>query len=184
MPDLLLLRSATVSDDVAAARARLHALDQAVAAGETKSSAHLWGGAGLGIVTALPDYPYDESNKYVVTPYAAPLSWLVRALWAACRPLLDSMTKLEFFGRLGNAAHRYQERAGDSENARDLLGAVLHEAYDIVNDIENGHFQTLAVAPRGVVHDDLLPAAAHDDALSDAEIEEWFNEHGLPDGQS
>lgn len=173
-----------MSDDIAAARARLRSLDEAVAAGEARSSVHLWGGAGLGVVTALPDHPYDESNKYVVTAYAAHLSWLVRALWAACRPLLDSMTKLEFFGRLGNAAHRYQERAGDSENARDLLGAVLHEAYDIVSDIENDRFEALAVAPRGVVHDDLLPAAAHDDALSDAEIEDWFNEHGLPDDQS
>lgn len=173
-----------MTDDVAAARARLHALDRAVAAGEARSSAHLWGGAGLCVVTALPDAPYDDSIKYVVTAYAAPLSWLVHALWTTCRPLLDSVTKFEFFGRLGNAAHRYQERAGDSENARDLLGAVLHEAFDVVSDIDSGRFVALPVAPRGVVHDDLLPAAAHDDAVSDAEIEQWFNGHGLPDERS
>jgi hypothetical protein len=51
--------------------------------------------------------PYNESLKYVVTPHAASLSWLVRALLVACRLLFDSMTKFELVGRLGNAAHRY-----------------------------------------------------------------------------
>ncbi|QZH65027.1 hypothetical protein [Mycolicibacterium farcinogenes] len=173
-----------MTDDVAAVRTRLHALDQAVAAGEAGSSRHPWEGAGLCVVTAMPDHPYDGSIKFVVTPHAAALSWLVRALWTACHPLMDSMAKVEFFGRLGNAAHRYQRRASDSEKTRDLLGAVLHEAYDIVADIETGRFQPFPVAPRGVVHDDLLPADVHDDALSDAEIEQWFHEHGLPGERS
>ena len=89
------------------------------------------------------------------------------------------MTKIEFFGRLGNAAHRYQQRAGDGENARDLLGAVVHEAYEILSDIENDRFYALSVAPPGVVHDDLLPDSEHDDALSDAEIEQWFTDRGF-----
>jgi hypothetical protein len=133
----------------------------------------------LGVVTALPESHYDESLRYVVTPHAASLSWLVRALWVACRPMFDSVTKVEFFGRLGNAARRYQQRAGDDENARDLLGAVVHEAYEIMSDIENGRFYALPVAPAGVVHDDLLPDSAHDDALSVAEIEQWFKDHGI-----
>jgi hypothetical protein len=168
-----------VSDKLAAARARLQALDQAVAAGEAGEDRRLWGGAGLGVVTAMPESHYDESAKYVVTPHAASLSWLVRALWAACRPMFDSMTKFEFFGRLGNAAHRYQQRAGDDENARDLLGAVVHEAYEILSDIENGRFYALPVAPPGVVHDDLLPDSEHDDALSVADTEQWFKDRGF-----
>jgi hypothetical protein len=112
-------------------------------------------------VTTVPEDRYDdESVKYVVTPHAASLSWLVRALWIACRPMFDSMTKIEFFGRLGNAARRYQERAGNDARERDLLGAVIHEAYEIVSDKKSGRFYyALPVAPLGVVHDDLLPTA-------------------------
>jgi hypothetical protein len=168
-----------VSDKLTAARDRLQALDQAAAAGEVGDDRRLWGGAGLGVVTGLPEPQYNESLKYVVTPHAASLSWLVRALWVACRPMFDSVTKVEFFGRLGNAARRYQQRAGDDENERDLLGAVVHEAYEILSDIENDRFYALPVAPAGVVHDDLLPDSTHDNALSSAEIEQWFNDRGF-----
>jgi hypothetical protein len=89
------------------------------------------------------------------------------------------MMRIEFFGRLRNAARRYQQRAGDNENARDLLGAVVHEAYEILSDIENGRFYALPVAPPGVVHDDLLPNSEHDDALSNAEIDQWFKDRGF-----
>jgi hypothetical protein len=168
----------TVSDKLAAARARLQVLDQAVAADEVGRSRRLWGGAGWCVVTAMPKSHYDESLKYVVTPHAARLSWLVRALWAACRPLFDSMTKFEFFGRLGNAADRYQQRAGGGENARDLLGAVVHEAYEILSEVENGRFSALPVASRGVVYDDLLPDSERDDAQSVAEFEQWMKDRG------
>ncbi len=163
---------------LAAARARLQALDKAVAAGKVCEDRHLWGGAGLVVDTTMPEPPYREA-KYVVTPYAASLSWLVRALWAACRPLFDSMTKFEFFGRLANAALRSQQRAGSGENARYLLGAVVHEAFEIVGDIENGRFKALPVAIAGEVHDDQLPNSEHDDALSDADIEQWFKDGGF-----
>jgi hypothetical protein len=86
------------------------------------------------------------------------------------------MTKVEFFGRLGNGARRYQQRAGENQNVRDLLNAVVHEAYEIVSDIDNGRFYALPVAPPGVVHDDLLPDSAHDDALSDSDLEQWFKD--------
>jgi hypothetical protein len=62
----------------------------------------------LCVVRTMPKPPYNESLKCVVTPHAASLSWLVRALWVAGRPLFDSMTKFEFVGRLGNAAQRHQ----------------------------------------------------------------------------
>lgn len=162
-----------VEDQLAAARARLHALDRALAAGEVLEDRRLWGGAGLGIVTALPD-SHDTDARYVVTPHAAALSWFVRAIWVGCRPLLDSVTKIEFFGRLGNAAHRCQQRAGGKEDVRDLLGAVVHEAYEVLSDLENGSFFALSVAPGGIVHDDLVDESAHNDGVSSAQIEEWF----------
>lgn len=149
-----------------------------MAGGEVSEDRRLWGGAGLGIVTAVPE-SHNNDVRYVVTPYAAPLSWLVRAIWVACRPLLDSMTKIEFFARLGNAARRYQRRAGKDQNVRDLLGAVMHESYEIVSDIENGRFYALPVAPAGVAHDDLIPDSAHDDALSSADMNERFKHRGV-----
>jgi hypothetical protein len=84
------------------------------------------------------------------------------------------MTKIEFFGRLGNAAHRYQQRAGDNSQERELLVAVVHEAYEIVSDLEHSRFYALPVAPRGVIHDDFSPEHAHDDAPDSAAIEQWF----------
>ena len=56
------------------------------------------------------------------------------------------------------------------------LGAVVHAAYEIVSDTENGRFCVLPVAPRGVVHDDLLLNSARDDALSDSDLEQWFKD--------
>jgi hypothetical protein len=169
----------TMSTKLAAAHARLQAVDRAVSAGEAGADRRLWGGAGLVVVAAMPEPGCDESARYVVTPHAARLSWLVRAAWAVCGPLFDSATKSEFFGRLGNAARRYQQRAGDRENARDLLGAVVHEAYETVSDIECGRFQTLPVAPAGFAHDDLLPDSERDDALSDTEFAQWFKDHDV-----
>jgi hypothetical protein len=172
-----------MKDQLTNARSCLQSLDQAVAAGEAGRARRLWGGAGLCVVTAITEDPHVESVKYVVTAYASSLSWLVGELWVGCRALLDSMTKVEFFGRLGNAAQGYLQRAGNDASERDLLGAVVHEAYEIVSDIENGRFCALAVAPAGVVHDDLLPESAHCDAVSSAQIAQWF-EAEVPDGES
>jgi hypothetical protein len=33
----------------------------------------------------------------------------------------------------------------DGENARDLLGAVVHEAFEMVSDIEQGRFKASAL---------------------------------------
>jgi hypothetical protein len=52
-------------------------------------------------------------------------------------------------------------------------------AYEILSDIENGRFCALPVASLGIVHDDSLPESAHDDALSGAEIEQWFIDRGV-----
>lgn len=169
----------TVKGELVAARARVRALDQAIASGSVGDGGKLWGGAGLVVAIAMPEAPYEQSHRYVITPYGANLSWMLRALHVAFRPLLDSVTKPEFFGRLGNAALRYQHRAGAEEDRRDLLGAVVHEAYDILDDIEHDRFRALPVAPAGVVYDDLQPDAQHDDVLSDLELAQWFQDHGI-----
>ena len=54
------------------------------------------------------------------------LSWLFNELGAAFRPVLDHVTKLEFFGRLAKAAIAYHEQAGDSAHVQGLLEAVLY----------------------------------------------------------
>ncbi|MDQ2805480.1 MAG: hypothetical protein M3Z04_00950 [Chloroflexota bacterium] len=111
--------------------------------------AHGWGGAGV-IVTKEPP-PREASSDwrsvyYAVTPHANEVGWLFRGLWAAFRPLLDHMSKQPFFERLATVIPKYQEsRKGKPENAGELLTIVLNEAYNILDDIQKGTFDTLAL---------------------------------------
>ena len=119
-----------------------------------------WGGAGVGIAAEpLPErWPDDfyPDPRVVVTPYVRELSWLFEQLWAAFRPLLDHMTKLEFFGRLANAAIAYHKRAGDDADVQGLLEAVLAKAGSIATEISNGTFVALSVAPGRAIAEDFM----------------------------
>jgi hypothetical protein len=86
--------------------------------------------------------------RFVVTPNAFQLSWLIARLGKRFGGKIDYMSKFEFYGRLANAAIRYQASC-HAESARDLLLAVLHEAYAMVDELEAGVFEFLAVASGG-----------------------------------
>ena len=114
-----------------------------------------WGGAGLLVTTVQLDS--QESNFYpdprsVVTPYAHEIGWLITRLWElfSSHKLLDCCTKIEFLGRLGNAAVRYQQSLnGRPENIRDFLDAVYQEAHNILDEMAKDEFDYLTVAANG-----------------------------------
>jgi hypothetical protein len=80
---------------------------------------------------------------------------MLKRLWTACSPLFDSASKIEFFGRLANAAQRQIDSAGKDEDARPLLRAVLAEAGAILDEMEDGTLVWLEFAPGGVLRYDL-----------------------------
>jgi hypothetical protein len=144
--------------ELAAARRRIDELAAAVAAGEI-GSARQFGGAGVLLLSEpLPDDPdsFYPLPRSVVTPYVAELSWLFKQLGGAFRGLIDSMTKFEFYGRLGNAANAYHEIAGRDENVRGLLEAVLTKARAIAAEMSDGTFVALPVAPGRAIAEDFM----------------------------
>lgn len=120
-----------------------------------------WGGADVGI-TSRPPKPWDEESfypkpRYVVTPNAKPLSKLFYDLRDAFREMLDSCSKIEFYGRLAMAALNYQGGLqGKPEDTTELLKAVFHEAQAMLVEMEQRNFQVLEVAPGGAIWADLV----------------------------
>jgi hypothetical protein len=123
-----------------------------------------WGGAGVifsrerlaAPASAVKGF-YPET-KYITTPHAGEAGWLLNRLRDIFSEagLIDSCTKIEFFGRLANAALRYQKQARRNETDTLLLAAMLAEAKVILGEMEKGKFACFMVAPGGVIVDDLL----------------------------
>jgi len=84
------------------------------------------------------------------------LSWLFCQLQDIFLELYDRTLELEFFSRLANTALRYQRMSKDDENQRDLLFAVLHEAFAILEEMEEGNFEYFLVSPGNEIVDDFI----------------------------
>jgi hypothetical protein len=120
-----------------------------------------WAGADVAFTTKAP--LKSESNFYpaprvVITPHAHAAGWLLSELWKLFseNELLDGCTKIEFFGRLANAATRYQANLiGSSETVEGLLSAIFDESREILNEMSGGKFEYLVVAPGNVIAEDL-----------------------------
>ncbi len=93
--------------------------------------------------------------------------------------MYDGTTKIEFFGRLANAALRYQDKCGGNEKQRDLLFAVLHEAFAMLDEMEEGTFQYLAIAIGNTIADDLIERAESRGFIGVDETKEFFAERGV-----
>ena len=122
-----------------------------------------WGGAGVifsrerlaasaGAVKGF--YP---ETKYITTPHAGEAGWLLNRLRDIFSDagLIDSCSKIELFGRLANAALRYQAQAKKNETDTLLLAAMLAEAKVMLCEMEKGTFKCLMVAPVGVIANDI-----------------------------
>ena len=158
-------------------RARLDKLAQQVAAGTALEVSDEWGGAGVIIRAKLPK---NAEVRVVVTPHSRHLSWLFYELRDAFydQDLLDHMTKIEFFGRLANAALRCQAHCGD-EQTRDELLAVLHEAFAMLDEFEEGTFECLAAAPGNAIADDFVDREEKRGFIGIEETKKFFAERGV-----
>ena len=137
----------------------LAVLRQTLAAEPLPRAARTWIGAGITILAPEAPEPLSDGfrppPRIVVTAHSLELSWLFdslgRAFFAEGR--IDGNSKVEFFGRLGNAANRSLTLAPTS-TARQLCEGVLSEAHEILAEMDHGTFRTLPIAPGNRIADD------------------------------
>ncbi|MDX9799246.1 MAG: hypothetical protein RBT05_10360 [Bacteroidales bacterium] len=139
-----------------------------------------WQGADV-VLTAKKVEPKTDSfypePRYVITPYAKELSWLFQQLKHAFMEYLDGCNKIEFYGRLANMALRYQRfLEGAPEQEIDLLQAVLHEAYSILEEMEDGEFKCLSIAVGNTIYDDVLKEVKSEGFLGINETQRFLND--------
>lgn len=122
---------------------------------------------------------FDSQLRYVVTEDAKELSWLLSQLGDIFSELYDSASKLEFFGRLANTALRYQRMSKDDENQRDLLFAVLHEAFAMLDEMEADLFEYFLVSPGNEIVDDFIEQFQRRGFISVEETNRFFALKGI-----
>ncbi len=141
-----------------------------------------WGGANVVItsrqVNKASISSYSELRQ-VVTADAKELSWLFCQLQDIFLGLYDSTSELEFFGRLANTALRYQSISKDDENQRDLLFAVLHEAFTILDEMEKGTFEYFLVSPGNEIVDDFIEQSERHGFISVEETKRFFDKNRI-----
>jgi hypothetical protein len=143
-----------------------------------------WGGADV-VISTRPSPACGAEGFYpeprrVVTAYAPELSWMFEALRDAfyAEDRLDGQTKIEFFGRLANAANRCLTRSADAD-ARDLCAAVLHEAFAIFDEMEEGSFRSLPLTVGNEIADDYVDEALRTGFIGIEETRKFFSERGV-----
>ena len=144
-----------------------------------------WGGADV-VITSKRPAATDGANsfypdpRYVVTDHALELSWLFEKLFTAfyADNLLDGCTKIEFCGRLANAANRCLAKP-PAGSARPLLAAVMHEAFCIYEEIQDGSFAYLTVAVGNAIADDFIEDAERHGYLGVEETTMYFRKRGV-----
>ncbi len=71
---------------------------------------------------------------------------------------------------------RYQRISKDDENQRDLLFAVLHEAFAILDEMEKGTFEYFLVSPGNEIVDDFIEQTQRRGFISVEETNRFFAE--------
>ena len=124
-----------------------------------------FGGAGVILTEKAPekiDSGAYSSKRFVVTKYSKELSWFfikLRDIFYS-ENLLNYSSKIEFFGRLANAAIRHLEKNKNS-SAHDLCASVLQEGFLIYEEMRNGCFFSLNFTFDNSIFDDYLDEEFH-----------------------
>ena len=160
---------------------KLEQLSDEIVKGQSRRSS-LWQGADVVITNNLPitnDVGFYPAPRYVVTSHAFELSWLfeqIRNIFIEKEEY--SYLKEEIFGRLGNTANRFLSSRANS-NVSELLLAVMHEAFAIAEEIQDGEFGTLMVTSGNQILDDLISESENSGFLTIAETRDFFKNKGI-----
>ena len=129
-----------------------------IASGNIPKADRAWAGADVCIVRRVPAKKGDgfyPDPRYVETKYSLELSWFFFKLKDAfyAENLLDGCSKIEFFGRLANAAIR--AIAADPEiPCPDLCRTVVLEAETIYDELTHGEFHCRSLGFGNEISDD------------------------------
>ena len=141
-----------------------------------------WGGADVCIVKKLPKIKsggFYPDPRFVVTDHEIELSWLFEQLRDIFNKIEDyGFWKEELFGRLGNTANRYLTKF-PTASAKELLLAVMHEAFSIIEEIQDGDFRSPMVTINNRIYDDLILESERDEFLGVEETLEYFKSKGI-----
>ena len=142
-----------------------------------------WGGADVVITRKKPEKTgggFYPEPRYVITKYAFELSWLFEALRNAfyAESLLDGCSKIEFFGRLANAANRFLSKSTQI-TAHTLCAAVLHEAFAIYEEIMDGEFEYFEIALGNQIADDYIDECLRTGFIGIDNTVEFFKSRGV-----
>jgi len=145
-----------------------------------------WSGADVVICAASPPQEsggFYPAPRFVVTEHSLELSWLFARLRDAfyAENRLDGCSKIEFFGRLANAANRALRRDA-TVGARLLGAAVLHEAFAMYDEMEEGSFECLGIAIGNEIADDYVDEALRSGFLSVEDTMAFFASRGVEFG--
>lgn len=168
-------------------RMELQRLEQALSQGSIPRAAREWGGADVIISAKAPDLlaggGFYPDARFVVTNNSLELSWMFERLRDAfyAESRVDGCSKIEFFGRLANAANRCLRRDPNA-SAHTLCASVLHEAFAILDEMDEGSFKYLVVAVGNEIADDYVDDAIRSGFLSPEETRAFFASHGVDVG--
>ena len=143
-----------------------------------------WGGADVVLTRKAPskstETGFSPTPRHVVTAYALELSWLFEELRDAfyAEQRLDGCSKIEFFGRLANAANRCIKKAGNP-SPNTLCAAVLHEAFVIYDEMEAGEFKCMAIAVGNEIVDDYIDEAVRTGYIGTENTLAFFRSRGI-----
>jgi hypothetical protein len=161
----------------------LSRLEKVLVGGNLQQAQREWGGADVVITRNAPQKTgggFYPDPRYVISPHSLELSWLFEALRDAfyAEKRIDSCSKIEFFGRLANAANRFIQRSNNI-TAPLLCAAVLHEAFAIYEEMEERTFQCLVVAIGNEIVDDYVDEALRTGFIGTENTLAFFKSHGV-----
>jgi hypothetical protein len=149
--------------------------------GQLKRSS-MWQGADVVITNKPPIVREDgfyPAPRYVETLHASELSWLFEQVRNVFMEMDDyGFLKEEIFGRLGNTANRFLSKNSNA-NAPELLLAVMHEAFAIAEEIQDGEFAALMVTSGNQILDDLITESERGGFLTVEETKAYFKDKGI-----
>jgi hypothetical protein len=156
-------------------------LSREIVEGQSGSSS-LWQGADVVITIKSPvieEGGFYPAPRYVVTSHAAELSWLFEKIRDIFMQIDDyGFLKQEIFGRLGNTANRFLSK-NPNAHSRETLLAVMHEAFAIAEEIQDGEFATLVISSGNQILDDLISESEKEGFLTVEETKSFFKDKGI-----
>ena len=145
-------------------------------------NSRMWQGADVVITSkspAIEEGGFYPAPRRVVTAHASELSWLFEQVRDIFMEIDNyGYLKEEIFGRLGNTANRFLSKNSDV-NVRETLLSVMHEAFAIFEEIQDGEFKTLMVTSGNQIFDDLISESEKGGFLTVEETEAYFKDKGI-----